>query len=342
MLQRNRPKGFAALGALMAVSLLAVAACGNSDTEKKASDDNPVVEGSFDYTDVRGEKIALENVPRTVVAQSSVAAALWDAGYKVSGVYGELGEVDGELTYQAGAIDLDQVEVLGKTYGEFDTTKFALLEPDLLIDFAMDGSSLWYVPAEQVKQVKEIATTIGLQGQGLTGTDEAIQMFVDLAGKLGADVESAELAEDKAAYDAALERVRTAAKGKKEVKVLLMSLTQDGAYAAAPTNFPEVQTLKDAGVSFVEVDADQATGGFFEQLSWEQVGKYDADVILYDARTAAGDSDEIMAVPTWSRLPAVKAGQVYAWRTAAPYSWKQYAGIYDEIATWLEKVETVS
>ncbi len=140
-------------------------------------------------------------MPTKVVAQSSVAAALWDAGYKVDGVYGELGDVDGKLTYQAGSIDTSQVDVLGKTYGEFDAQRYAVMQPDLLIDFSMDGKSLWYVPTEQSKQIFEAAPTLGLTGQGIPDTDAAIETFVELAGKLGADTDSDALAADKAAYD---------------------------------------------------------------------------------------------------------------------------------------------
>ncbi len=136
--------------------------------------------------------------------------------------------------------------------------------------------------------------------------------------------------------------MKAAAKDKQGIKVLLASRSKEDFYVASPENFPEIQTLAEAGVEFVEVNADQATGGFFEQLSWEQAGKYDADVIIYDAREAPGTADEVAKIPTWSRLPAAKAGQVYPWYTAAPYSYKQYAQIYNDVAEWLGSVEKVN
>lgn len=339
--ERRRP---AALGALVCSALLVLSACGGGGdvNEKSSGSDEPTVDGPFSYTDARGKTVELDQVPTTVVAQSSVAAALWDAGYQAAGVYGELGEVDGKLNYQAGSIDTSKVEVLGKTYGEFNTQEYGLMGPDLLIDFSMDGKSLWYIPAEQSKQILDQAPSIGIGGQGIPDTDTAIETFVELAGKLGADTDSPELAADKEDYDAALDRVKQAAEGKQDIKVLLVSRSKDTFYTASPKNFPEIQTLAKAGVQFVEVDADQAAGGFFEELSWEQAGKYDADVILYDAREAPGTPDEVAKIPTWTRLPAVKAGQVYPWYTAAPYSYKQYAQIYDDIADWLEKAKKVS
>jgi len=51
-------------------------------------------------------------------------------------------------------------------------------------------------------------------------------------------------------------------------------------------------------------------GGFFENLSWEQAGKYDADVITVDARETDDTAKQIDKLPTWQNLPPIKAGQV--------------------------------
>jgi iron complex transport system substrate-binding protein len=139
----------------------------------------------------------------------------------------------------------------------------------------------------------------------------------------------------------ALDKVRQAAIGKDDIKVLLVSRSVDSFYAADPKNFPEIQTLEEAGVEFVDVAADPASGGFFEELSWEQAGKYEADVILYDAREAPDVAAKVSNIETWSRLPAVRAGQVYEWKTAAPYSYEQYAPIFEDVARWLDDVQTV-
>lgn len=160
--------------------------------------------------------------------------------------------------------------------------------------------------------ISEIAPSIGIKGQGIKNTDEAIESFVDLASDLGADTRSQKLAEAKAEYDAALAELEEIAADKGDVKILLVSRTPEFMYAAQPTNFPEIQSLEERGLDFVEVNPDMANGGFFANLSWEQAGKYDADVIMVDARETDDTAKQI------DKLPAVKAAQVYEWKTAAP------------------------
>lgn len=323
----------------LAISATLLAACGSA-TSGEPDKASPAA-GPFEYTDHRGETVKLDQVPDSVVAQSSVAAALWDAGYKVDGVYGELGEVDGHLNYQAGSIDVDETTVLGKTYGDFNLEQFAALRPDLLIDFSMDGKTLWYVPEELKGQITELASTIGIKGQGIKNTDEAIESFVDLAADLGADTDSAELAAAKEDYEEALAEIKQVAAEKTDLDILLVSRTPELMYAAHPTNFPEIQTLEKLGLDFVEVNPDETYGGFFEELSWEQAGKYDADVIIVDARETDDVARQVDKLPVWQNLPAVKAGQVYEWKTAAPYSYAQYAPIFHDVATWLKDAEPV-
>lgn len=89
-------------------------------------------------------------------------------------------------------------------------------------------------------------------------------------------------------------------------------------YAAHPTKFPEVQTLEELGPDFIDVNPDMSYGGLFEELSWEHAGKYDADVIMVDARATDETIRQLEGVGTWQNLPDVKAGQVYEWKTTAP------------------------
>ena len=44
-------------------------------------------------------------------------------------------------------------------------------------------------------------------------------------------------------------------------------------------------------------------------LSWENAGKFTADLILLDNRSTALQPKDLAAKPTWAQLPAVKAGQ---------------------------------
>lgn len=334
---RLRPAAGAALAGLAASLVLAACAASPDSSETPTGGSSAATDASaepsasgFEYTDARGTTVTLDTVPTTVVAQSSVAAALWDAGYHVAGVYGELTpDADGKLSYQAGDIDLSQVKVIGQTYGEFDVEDYGLMDPDLLVDYTFDDSSLWYVPAEQADQIYALAPSVAVPGN-YTDTDSAIQTFVDLAAKLGADPDSAELASAKAAYDSALKDVGDVA-AKSGLKVVVVSAGTDSLYVADPAHLPELSTLRNAGLDLI--DPIGGATDVFMQYSWEQASDYsDADIILFDARTYDSIKADLANIPTWANLPAVKAGQVYPWYAAAPYSYRAYAGIYQEIA----------
>ncbi|WP_022882221.1 ABC transporter substrate-binding protein [Gryllotalpicola ginsengisoli] len=324
--------------ALAAAAALALSACSSVGTTAKSSGDASAsaASGPFDYTDARGEKVHLDEVPTTVVAQSSVAASLWDAGYHVAGVYGELTPVDGKLSYQAGSIDLDKVTVLGKTYGEFDTEKYGLMNPQLLVDYSFDGKSLWYVPAEQSKQILALAPSVAVPGT-YKDTTTAIETFVDLAGKLGANTKSAALEAEKADYDKALEQISAIA-ADSGLKVVIMSGDKDSLYVVDPQNLSEATTLKDKGLDIIA--PAKHTTDTFQQYSWEQASEFaDADVILFDARIYDSFKSDLAKIPTWTSLPAVKAGQVYGWYAAAPYSYKSYAKIFQDLADELKSAK---
>jgi iron complex transport system substrate-binding protein len=323
----------AASAAVLLVGALALSACSSaSPTESAATADAAT---PFTYKDARGKTVDLKSTPKTVVAQSSVAAALLDAGYQVAGAYGELTpDKDGKLSYQAGSLDLKKLTVIGSTYGEFDLDKYALLAPDLLVDSTYDEKTLWYVPAAQAEQIEGIAPSIGVPGT-YASTDAAIDTFVDLAGKLGADTNSASLAKEKVSYTTAEEAAEKVA-ASSGLKVAVMSPSKDTLYVVNPAYVPELTTLKDAGLDVVTPKKAAAT--VFTEQSWEQASDYqDVDVIFVDGRDFQGTLDGIKDIGAWKNLPAVKAGQVYPWYAAAPYSYTSYAKIYQDFAAELAK-----
>lgn len=340
-----RTRGQAAAVAAVTAALALAGCSGDTDPGAQAEDTGgaegqTVPEGPFTYEDGRGHTLELEETPQNVVAQSSVAAALWDAGYQVDGVYGELAEVDGELNFQAGNIDLSQVEVFGKTYGELDVEQLLLSAPDLVIDYTFDGKGLWYIPGKQGKAVEEGTETLAIDGN-YTDTDTAIEAFVDLAGALGADAGSEDLQADKEDYESALEEIGEIS-GESGLQVAFVSADADAAnfYIANQDFFPEMGTLAEAGLDIVAPKTGKPM--HFHAISAEQLPDYaEADVLLFDARTYDLLTEKLDGIDTWTSLPAVEAGQVYPWYAAAPYSYEQYAGIYQEIADNLSSATPV-
>ena len=87
--------------------------------------------------------------------------------------------------------------------------------------------------------------------------------------------------------------------------------------------------LKSLGVKFVDYSGKPEE--YFAEISYEQLDKYNADVVLSDARNYA-EKDKVDAQATWKALAAVKGGQVYDWLPAAPCSYAAYVSILEGYA----------
>ncbi len=296
----------------------------------------PTTARGFSYTDARGKVIDLAAIPTVVVAQSTAAASLWDAGYQVKGAYGELKTTDGTLDFQAGNLDLSQLEVIGSTYGEFNLEKYAAMGPQLLIDMSFDDSTLWYVPTDSATKVEALAPTLGLTMVGKNML-EVIEEVMALAGQLGADTAAA-TATAKPAFDAAVDKIKAAVAAQPELTVLGISRTADKAYIANADLHPDFAFMKTLGVKFV--DAGGKAGDYFTEISYEKLDAYAGDVVFDDARSYAtkGDSDQ---QPTWRALAAVKADQIVEWKAAAPYSYASYGPLFTAYADALSSAQRV-
>ena len=304
------------LAGLAATPLLA--ACGTSDTPAAPAAGSSAPSG-FRWTDGRGRVIDLPSVPTNVVAQSSAAAALWDAGFKVRGAYGELKTTDGKLDYQAGNLDLSQVQVIGSTYGEFSLEKLAAATPGLLIDLSFDDKTLWYVDAKVEQQVTALCPTLGVKMLDLNLV-EVIESFTDLAVQLGADPAAA--APAKAGFEEASAALRTTIGASKGATITAFSFDADNAYVSNADSAPDLAYVKSLGGQFR--DARDVSPDYFATISYEKLDDYAGDIVMVDARnTYKGYRDQ----PTWKALTAVKEGRVFEWFPAAPYSYAASVGI---------------
>lgn len=299
------------LAALAATPVLA--ACGTSAGGGASGGAAPSAGGSFSYTDARGKVIDVTPVPTNIVAQSSAAAALWDAGIKVKGAYGELKATDGKLDYQAGNLDLGQLTVIGSTYGEFSVEKLATVAPQLLVDLSFDDKTLWYLDAKVESQVAALCPTLGVHMLDLDLVG-VIGAFTDLAVKLGAD--PAVSAAAKSDFDAASTTLKETIAEAGDVKVAAYSFDADNAYIGLPAQSPDLKYFQSLGAQFVPAEAKPTD--YFATISYEKLPDYSGDFIIVDARnTYTGYQDTAI----WKSLPAVKAGRVFEWKPAAPYSY---------------------
>ncbi|MGW5272367.1 ABC transporter substrate-binding protein [Streptomyces sp. NPDC004044] len=319
-----------------AVGLGAVlAACGDSDSKGSGSGSGSSSEksGPWTFKDDRGLTAKAESTPKNIVAFTGVAAALHDYGIEVKGVFGPTKTKDGKPDVQAGDLDISKFEILGNVWGEFNVEKYAALGPELLVTAMWEKDALWYVPDESKDKILKLAPSVALWAAQTT-IPKAIQRHEDLAASLGADVKAAQVTAAKARFEKAAARLRAAAKSKPNIKVMIGSASQDLFYVSLAKMSADTLYFQELGVQFVEPKVNAA--GFFEELSWENVDKYDADIIMMDNRSSALQPDALTSKPTWAQLPAVKAGQVIPRTTEPIYSYDKCAPILEDLAKALE------
>ncbi|MDX2543841.1 ABC transporter substrate-binding protein [Streptomyces sp. WI04-05B] len=341
-------RGMLAAGGALGLGAV-LAACGDDDAKSggsgaDASKAAAAPAGPWTFKDDRGQTAKADKVPSNIVAFTGVAAALHDYGVEVKGVFGPTTTKDGKADVQAGDLDVTKVTVLGNEWGQFNIEKYAALAPDLLVTTMFDSAgTLWYVPEESKEKILAVgAPTVGISVFDIQ-LDQPLQRMLELAKTLGADTASAKVTAAKKAFEDAAARLRAATKAKPNIKVLVGSASQDIFYVSGSNLSVDLEYFKALGVNFVEPSADalKASGGWYENLSWENVDKYGADIIMMDNRTSAIQPADITEA-TWKQLPAVKAGQVIARNPEPILSYDKCTPLLTSLAEAIESAKKVS
>ena len=297
--------------------------------------------GPWTFTDDRGTTVKLDSAPTKIVAYTGTAAALYDFGVteQIVGVFGPTKQSDGKADPMAGSLPVDRLTILGNAYGEFDVAKYAQLSPQLLISDMWEKNSLWYVPAASLSKIEKLAPTIGITvaSEPLT---TPLARYEKLAASLGADLTASAVTSAKTAFQQAVEELRSAAKSKSTIKVMAASASADLLYISDPSVYPDLSYFEQLGVSFVR--PTNVVGGFFEGLSWENAGKYQADLILLDDRTGTLQPADLTGKATWAALPAVKADQIVSWNSEPRYSYTAIGPIVQGFADALRNAKKVA
>ncbi|MDJ0379714.1 ABC transporter substrate-binding protein [Streptomyces sp. G-G2] len=327
----------AAGGALGLVA--ALTACGGSDakSEKGGADKAGASQGAWTFKDDLGKDISLKAKPKNIVAFTGTAAALYDYGIPVKGVFGPTTLPDGKPDVQAGSMDVSKVEVLGNVYDQFNVEKYAALQPDLLLTNTWDGT-YWYVPEASKDKILKLAPAAAISVGGDVSLTKPLERMAELAKSLGADMNAKNVVDAKTRFEAASAKLRAATKANPGVKVLVGSGADQMFYVSTAKTSADLKYFEELGVEFVTPEKLDE-GGFFESLSWENAGKYKADVIMLDNRSATLQPEALKAKPTWNELPAVKAGQVVPRVTEPIYSYDKAAKLVEDLATSIEKAK---
>ncbi|WAL95626.1 ABC transporter substrate-binding protein [Streptomyces sp. Je 1-369] len=332
-------RGILAAGGALGLTA-ALAACGSEKKDGSGKTEGGGKTGPWSFKDDRGTTAKRDATPKNIVAFTGVAAALFDYGIEVKGVFGPTKTKDGKADVQAGDMDISKLTIIGNEWGQFNIEKYAGLAPDVLISTMFDDKgTLWYVPEESKDKILKLAPSVGVSVYDRQLT-HPLQRIQALAESLGADVKADKVVKAKKRFEDASERLRKVAKAHKDIKVLVGSASQDLFYVSGSNLSVDLEYFKALGVNLVEPpeQAKKESGGWFENLSWENVDKYKADVIMMDNRSSAIQPADI-AKPTWKKLPAVKAGQVIP-RIAEPiFSYDKCAPILEDLADAIEKAK---
>lgn len=339
--QPSRRGILAAGGALGLTAVLA--ACGSEKKDGSGTTEGGAGKsGPWSFKDDRGKTAEKDATPKNIVAFTGVAAALYDYGIEVKGVFGPTKTKDGKSDVQAGDMDISKLTIIGNEWGQFKIEKYAALAPDVLISTMFDGQgTLWYVPEESKDKILKLAPSVGISVYDRQLT-HPLQRILELAESLGADVKSDKVVKAKKRFEDASERLRKVAKAHKDIRILVGSASQELFYVSGTNLSVDLEYFKALGVNIIEPPekAKKESGGWFENLSWENVDKYDADIIMMDNRTSAiQPADLDKSKPTWKKLPAVKAGQVIPRVTEPIFSYDKCAPILEDLADAIEKAK---
>ncbi|GAA1943055.1 ABC transporter substrate-binding protein [Kitasatospora viridis] len=334
-------RGLLAAGGAAAVGTL-LAACGGSGSKTGAAPGGSAPKGPWTFTDDQPKQLTAPAVPSRIVAFTGTAAALVDFGLdsQIVGVFGETKGADGKADPQAGDLAVDKVTIIGNAYGEFDIEKYAALRPDLMVTHMYDPGAFWYVPEESKQKILQVNPTVAGITVARVPITQPIEHYANLAASLGADLGAKKVTDAKARFEAAAESLRQAAKAAGGIKVMAASGSPDLFYVSNPKISTDLIYFAQLGVEFVQPDKLDA-GDYFESLSWENAGKYGADLILLDDRGTQLQPKDLAAKPTWAALPAVRAGQVTPWSSVPRFSYAGAAPLLERLAKAVQSAKKV-
>ncbi|HEU5152774.1 MAG TPA: ABC transporter substrate-binding protein [Iamia sp.] len=325
--------------ALLLATALVAGCSGSSNDDGEATDDteaeaseapgaDEVVEpeGSWSFTDDFDVTHELDEVPETIVAEVSVAGALWDLGIQVDATFG-MRELPDGTTDPMGLADPEAIESLGEVYGEINVERLQLIDPDLIVVPSYQEGEYWGVKEDLVDDVDRIAPVVSITIPGKTLRDMADRVL-DLAVSLGVDPEGETVTEVVEAYETAEEELRAALADKPGLTFMAASGSTEQLYVAVPSGYADLLTYQELGMQIVEPDTDEQ---YWETLSWEQIDTYTADVLLADSR--GGSVEQIVdIVPEAARdIAPIAADQLARWEVTISPGYANLARVLGDL-----------
>ncbi|MCA9832794.1 MAG: ABC transporter substrate-binding protein [Thermomicrobiales bacterium] len=299
--------------------------------------------GIWSFTDAKGITVSLEAPPQRVVMDVNAAAPLWDFGIRPAGLFGWNVQADGSLGDAGGNIDPEGIPTAGDVNEPIKMEELIALEPDLIVTLAFtpdDLTEYWSIDAEAglVDQVKAIAPIVSIPVYGRA--DENIVKVIELAGLLGADLESEELVAAKAAYEESEAALKAAAEAAPDLKALFLYIGDSESYIAAPPDWADISMYQAFGVNTYDPEIDR--GLYWLTISNELALTYDVDMLFTSTRSGSIAGDELLTTPGWKEHPAAVAGQIFPWNQDFILSYQGMKAAFDVVTDALTTSTKVS
>jgi iron complex transport system substrate-binding protein len=336
------------LSAVLILALLAAACSGSSNDDGEATGDDADAteseapgadeveepEGGWSFTDDFDVTHELDEVPETIVAEVSMAGALWDLGIQVDATFG-MRELPDGTTDPLGLADPEAMESLGDVYGEVNTERLNLLDPDIIVVPSYEEGEYWGVNEDLVDDVERVApvVSISIPDRDLRGMADRV---LELAETLGVDPEGETVTGVVDEYEAAEAALGDALEAKPGLTFMAASGSVDQLYIAVPSGYMDLLTYQGLGMEIVEPDTDEQ---YWETLSWEQIDKYESDVLLADSR--GGSVEQIREiVPEGAQdIPSIQADQVARWEVTISPGYANLARVLNDLTEVVESAD---
>ena len=324
----TRPRTLPRRAVLGGAAGLLLAGCGTAQQEQRQ-----IAQQGWQYTDEIGTEVSLDAPPKRVAGLTDAVAALWNFGITPVAAFGYL-PMAKDVQFEGN--DTSEVAEAGSTYGEISIEKLAAAKPDRIVTttYARDSKKLLYgfKDAAQLARVRQIAPVVAVPM--VDQADAVIGRFAKLAHALGVDLEGTHVRQTRQSFTAASDRLTAA--GERGLKVLCVAGYDAEVYLAKPADDPQLSFFQRLGVDFAQ---PSGTEYYWETLSWEQIGKYPVDLILYSVR--AMPPEGLRKIATFASLPAVRAGQLRPWKFAS-MDYVDQAKAMSLLAGWLNGARKVA
>jgi iron complex transport system substrate-binding protein len=294
-------------------------------------------DGTWQFLDDRGVLAVADALPERLVCDVNVAGALWDFGVRPIAVFGW--NITGEGTFNAagGNVDPNSVEFLSDVgSSEVDIEKLLSLNPDLVISLTYsenEPTDVWSVDAEIIDEVTSVAPIVCISG--ILRADEGVARMAELVEALGFDTETGQIAEDRAAFETAIDDFATVAETAANPSAIFFGEWEGTFYIANPEAAGDVMLFRDLGLTVPELPVDDTE--YWQVLSEEEAIMYPTDIVFYSTRGTLTSVEEFAAHPTFGKHPAVLAGQIYPWNQDFILNYPGMTGILNDIAGFVSQ-----